>query len=125
MGRAIARLTAALAAAREAGAFALAGAAVEFHAVIGVDPGAEGLEQARRQTRAIIDGLQPQRTGVMHHQPGAVMGCVGKFGQPIFEHRHLTPRQSAQQQRCVQDATGVQLGHEGRQIGADAGLIRG
>ena len=54
----------------------------------GIDPGAEGLEQARRQAGAVIDRAQAQRTGVVDHQPGPLMRRARQFGQPVLEQRH-------------------------------------
>ena len=81
-----------------------------------VDTRPERLEQARRQARPVVDGLQPQWPGVMDHQGGPRMGRTGQLGYAVLEQRHLTPRQGAQQQRRGQHPPRVQSGDEAAQV---------
>ena len=89
----------------------------------GIDSGAIGVKEARRQPRPIIDCLQPQGTGIMDHQPGPCMRCTGQLSHPMLEQGHLTPRHCPQKQRSCQDTASIQTGDELRQIRMVRGLV--
>jgi hypothetical protein len=102
---------------------AVARAAVEFHRVIGVDRHPECREESGRQTGALVDGAQAQRTGVMDHQPCAVMRNSGQFGDSALEEGDMSLDERAEQQAGRQPLGLVQMSGESLRVLGPTGLV--
>jgi len=77
--------------------FLIAGAAIKFHGMIGVDTGAESHEKPCWQAGPVVDRAQAKRAGVMDHQPRTVARNTRQLGDAMLKEGNIPVRQGAEQ----------------------------